>query len=279
MAIGRSLRAALASVVPTWLANLPGFRNLYAYCWSIALLGDCLREIAWEGQLAAYPGVGTPTALPYIGQSRGLTQGPSEANANFAARCIAFRDAWARAGSAESICEQIQSFLVGIGNLGAGVYPVVRIVDRQGNAVTRNADQSFSYSTISWDWDELGGFVDDRGWRPPAQVDTWWADIWVLIQDPFTHWTGFSDVNWLAAWNTGDQTIDAQCPQSIVQAVLTLISTFKGEHSWVRAVVFAPNPTTVSPSGYWGNASHNFTGVQTAQRTASFSYWTPAGGG
>lgn len=279
MAIGRSLRAALASVVPTWLANLPGFRNLYAYCWTVALLGDCLREIAWEGQLAAYPGVGTPDALALIGPSRGLTQGPSEDNGVFAARCIAFRDAWAIAGAAQSVAEQLQSLLVGTGGLGPGVYPVIRVVDRAGNAITVHADQSVTFSTLSWDWDDLGGWVDERGWRPPASVETYWADRWILIQDPFAHWTGFADSNWLAAWNTDDQTIDSRCPQSIVQAVLSLVSTFKGGHMWVRAIVFAPDPTTVVPSGYWGNWSRNVSGVQTATRTPSLAYWIPNFGG
>ena len=81
MAIGPSLRATLATYIPTWLANVPGLRNLFSLVWTVALLGDMLREIAWEGQLAAYPGVGTPTALPYIGASRGLVQGPLEPNA------------------------------------------------------------------------------------------------------------------------------------------------------------------------------------------------------
>ena len=49
----------------------------------------------------------------------------------------------------------------------------------------------------------LGGWVDEHGYHAPAEVDGWWSDGWVLIQDPYTHYTGFSDPNWLAAWNSG----------------------------------------------------------------------------
>ena len=89
--IGKALRQILVSITPTWLVNNPQARNLFSFLYEVAVLGDALREIAWEGQLAAYPGVGTPDAFPYIAQSRGLTQGANEPNAAFALRCIFYR--------------------------------------------------------------------------------------------------------------------------------------------------------------------------------------------
>ncbi len=281
MATGPSLRATLSKYVPTWLANVPGLRNLFSIAWTFALFGDCLREIALEGQFAAYPGVGTPTANPLIGASRGLIQGPNESNALFAKRCIAFRAMWKTAGRAATLASNVQAYLVGTGNLGAGVYPVVMIVDRAGVAVTANADTSISEATITWDWDNLGGWVDGAGYHAPAEIlgtvtgMPWWSDLWIVIEDPFTHYASFSDPAWLAAWNSGDQTIDSLCPQAVVQGLqVSIIEPLKGAHEYVRNVTWVPSVAGFTPTGYYGNSSRNVAGVQTPTRTIGNSYWT-----
>lgn len=277
----RSLRAALASIVPTWITNVPGFRNVYSYLYVIALLGDCLREMAWEGQLAAYPGVGTPDALPLIGQSRALTQGPSEPDATFVQRCITYRQALVRAGSAIELGAQIQDFLVGLGTLGAGVYPVLAVIDRNGYTATLNADQSVTISTQSWDWDDFGGYVDGTGFHPGSEVDGWWSDNWIIITDIFsTHYTSFSDTHWTGAYGSGDQTLDSLCPQSVVQGLMSLIAPWKGAHMYVRGIIWVPSVSAffATPNGFWGNWSHNFSGPQVPTRTAAYSYWHPLNG-
>lgn len=285
--IGPSLRATLSRYTPTWLANAPGLRRLFSILYAIALVGDELRQVAIEGQFAAYPGVGTPTANPYLAQSRGLIQGPNEPNATFAKRAIAFRAIWKQAGSAQAVAGQIQAFLVGTGSLGAGVYPVVVVVDRAGHATIANADTSISETAIGWDWDELGGWVDGEGYHTPAELGGWWSDLWIVIQDPFTHYANFSDPAWIAAWNSGDQTIDSLTPQAVVSGVETIAQALKGAHCYLRAIAWAPITGAVTgsppelvgfdPTGYFGNASRNVAGVQTMQRTDTDSYWTPEG--
>jgi hypothetical protein len=278
MAIGPSLRATLATYLPTWLGNVPGLRYLFSLAWTIALLGDGLREIAWEGQLATYPGVGTPTALPYIGASRGLVQGPLEPDAHFAVRCRNWLTAAATMGSAEAIVREVQAYLVAQGSLGAGIYPIVAFIDRRGNKTTANADQSITESLIAWDWDELGGWVDGSGYNSPATVTGWWSDGWLLIQDPYTHYAGFGDPNWLAAWDSGDQTIDSLTPQAIVSAIESLVDTWKGAHVYVRCIVWCTSPGAFVPTGYYGNCSRNIAGLQTRVRNGAFSYWQPNDG-
>lgn len=278
MAIGPSLRGTLGTWLPTWLGNVPGLRRIYSILWTTALIGDCFREIAWEGQLAAYPGVGDPSALPYIGASRGLVQGPLEPNASFAVRCRNWLSAVALMGNAEGLVQQVQAYLVGQGSLGAGVYPVVAYVDRHGNMTTANADQSITESTVTWNWDDLGGWVGATAYRGPPELADWWSDGWLLIQDPYTHYTGFSDPNWLAAWNSGDQTIDSLTPQAIVSTVQSIVDTWKGGHVYVRCIVWCTSPATFSPSGYYGNWSRNVSGTQTAQRNGAYSYWQPVQG-
>lgn len=279
MAIGASLRGTLSKYVPSWLGNVPGLRNLYSVLWTVALAGDGLREIAWEGQLAAYPGVGTPTALPYIGASRGLVQGPGESNAAFAIRCQNWKAEVALMGSSRGLVAQIQDYLCGAGSLGAGVYPVVAFIDRAGHVVTAHADQSITETTTTWSWDTLGGWTDAFRYHSPAEVSAWWVDAIILIQDPFTHYTSETDPNWLAAWNSGDQTIDSIVPQSTVFAIQAILDRWKGQHVYARCIAWVPDPTTFVPTGWYGNWSSNQAGEQKARRNPAYAYWQPLFGG
>lgn len=278
MAVGPSLRGTFATFVPSWLGNVPGLRNLFSIAWAWACQGDMLREWVLEGQYANYPGVGTTTALPYIGATRGLVQGPTEPNASFAVRCRNWLSAVAEMGNSEGLVTQVQAYLVGQGSLGAGVYPVVIFIDRHGNTTTANANQTISYGSVSWDWDEVGGWVDETGYHPPSEVDGYWSDGWLIIQDPYTHYTGFSDPNWLAAWNSGDQTFDSLVPQAIVSQLLGIIDTWKGDHVYIRCIVWTANPTSflATPNGKWGNWTA--AGVPTSQRIGANAYWQPVGG-
>jgi hypothetical protein len=283
MAIGASLRAVLPGYLPTWLGNVPGFRNLFSLLWTLALIGDQERQIALEGQFAAYPGVGTPTAIPYLAASRGLLQGPSESDALFVVRLLNFRAAVKTMGAPLARAQQLQAFLVGVGNLGAGVYPVVRCIDRAGRMVTLDAAGNATIGTSAWHWDDSGGWVDFFGYQTPAKVATYWSDVWVLIQDPFTHYTSFADPNWLAAWGSGDQTVDFLCPQAIVSGVEAICSTWKGDHIYVRNVTWCPDPVAFAPDGHYGNSSKLSAGnlEQIAARAVvhggvpAFSYWEP----
>lgn len=276
--IGPGLRETLSTYLPTWLGNVPGFRNLYAILWTAALLGDCLREVAWEGQLAAYPGVGTRTALPLIGASRALIQGPTEPDDVFAVRAIAWRDNAEAMGSSTGIAKNVQAFLNGQGSLGPGVLPVVRVIDRNGDTTTANADGTITYGSVTWTWDDLGGWVDGGAYREPSEVVGYWSDQWIVIEDPYTHYTSTSDPAWLAAWNSGDQTFDSLTPQAVVNGIMSILRTWKGAHEYERCVVWAPDPTTFAPTGYYGNASRNVSGLQTPSRDPALSYWQPASG-
>lgn len=278
MAIGPSLRATLAKYVPTWLGNVPGLRRLYSILWTTALLGDGLREIAWQGQLAAMPGVGTTTALPLIAASRGLVQGPLEPDATFAKRCLNWLEAVALMGFPAGIVTQVQAYLISQGSLGVGNLPTVAFVDRAGNMTAISSSGVITRSTVSWDWDEIGGWVNGDGYLGPLTVEQRWTDGWVLIQDPYTHYTGFSDANWLAAWNSGDQTVDSLTPQQVVGGVTSIVSAWRGAHVYIRCVVWCPDPLTFTPTGKYGNASLNVAGTQTAQRAVGDSYWEPLNG-
>ena len=281
MAIGPSLRGTLGRYLPTWLGNVPGLRNLFSVVWTVATLGDAMREWALEGQYANYPGVGTDTALPYIGATRGLVQGPLETSASFATRCINWLKGIALLGSPVGIVTEVQAFLVSQGSLGAGVLPVVVFIDRAGNRTSISASKVVTRDVVSWDWDTEGGWTDDVGHKSELVVENWWSDGWLIIQDPYTHYTGFADANWLAAWNSGDQTVDSLCPQQVVVGLQGIVDFWKGAHVFIRCIVWTASPTSFVPThpGHWGNWSESVAGVQTARRSGSLSYWQPPQGG
>lgn len=281
--MGPSLRSLLPKIVPTWLSNTPAYRRLYSILWATSAQGDVLRQQALEGQLAAYPGVGTPTALPYIGASRLLLQGPSESNATFATRCIQWLKAAASIGSPAGLCLAVQAYLVGEGSLGGGVYPVVAFIDRAGNLTVANADQTTTRSKISWNWDGVDGWVNGDGYHPPFTMTSWGSDGWLIVQDPYTHYTGFTDSNWLLAWNAGTATVDSLCSQRVVQGIQSIVTIYKGAHIYVRQICWVPDVaaflSSSAPDGTYGNYSHCTAGAQRNTRTASYSWWERSNGG
>jgi hypothetical protein len=276
----RLLRNALKSIIPIWLSDRPFLNTAFKCLYAIALMGDLLLETTYEGLQAAFPGVGTDTARPYVAASRGLLQAPNESNAAFAQRCIDWLTTWEDAGSAETLSQQIQGFLIGAGTLGVGVLPTVRIVDRSGNCVTANPDGTTAKTTISWNWDTVLGWDDGQTAVPGGAVASYWSDTWILISpDPFPHYTGTSDALWLSNFgNVNGLGGGHQVPRGYVDGILTLIATWKGAHTWVRNVIWCSDVTTFVPDGSYGNFSRVSNGVQVPGRDPNARYWDPLNG-
>src|SRR5580704_10542471 len=246
------LQSTLSSYVPNWIANLPGSNSLFKFLWTVERLSLCLQEIAFEGQMAAYPGVGTPTALPLIGASRDLLQGANEPQADYIARLINWINIGKQRGSGLALARAVQSFLAQPG----GTYLVVRVQCRNGDFFQSNADRSTTVgNNPAWDWDNLGGWVNGTGFIPPATIANSWTDIWVLVQDFTTHYTSFTDTNWLAAWGSGTETIDSMISPTIPPGVFGIVKGYKGLVNYSRAVVLVPDPTSFTPNGFYGNNS------------------------
>lgn len=274
-------RTTLANVVTNWMSNRPKANVGFRFLWSLILPLDLQMAAIWQAVNNWAPGSpgATPTALPYIAQARGRLQGPTEPDDAFAARCRSFIDDWELCGSSQALALEVQAYLCGQGSLGAGVYPVVRVVERNGDTATANADWSVTFGTVSWTWDSLGGWVDDVGYNLPSVVVGWWSELWVVIQDPYTHYASFSDPAWLAAWNSGEQTFDSLTPQEVVAGVQSIVDTWKGRHMYVRNISWVTDPTTFAPDGYYGNSSFSSGHSSGYARNPAFSYWEPAQGG
>jgi hypothetical protein len=275
----RGLRASINSFVPNWLSNRLGLNNGFKILYTIALIFDAILTVCLQGIRATFPGFGTPTALPILGQARGLIMWLNETNEHYAARLINFRNTWANAGSTELLAQLIQGYL--------GTNPVVRIVNRGGLFVTANADGTTSVQVdTNWDWDSTSN----------PEREFYWSDIWIIISpSPYTvTFQSFTDPNWVLAWGgaTGGG-IGHNAPRVQVSNLLQLISTWKGAHTYVRAIIwttdttlFVPGNLTITgnPNGTWGNWCFETGGNSLPSRTRVTSlgtvrYWTPPNGG
>ncbi len=274
-------RNALSSAVPKWLQNRPGFQVGFKFLWSICAMLDFLSAQVTEGQIASWPGVGTPTALPLVAQSRGILRGEAESTAKYSARAVRWLDTWEGAGSSEVLAEEIQSYL--------GNTPMVRIVDRSGNWVTRASDGTVTKvqagsAAWAWDWDSKSN---------PVRASTpWWSDLWIIVYP--CEWAvtpGTTGGGGLAAiW--GNRSIDVGIGHAVNRAandaIRSLAQIWKGAHTWVEAIVWSYDPTLFdhavinagNPNGTWGEwgyAASAASGLQVA-RNPSCRYWIPPNG-
>ena len=181
------------------------------------------------------------------------------------------------------LAQQIQSYL--------GNNPIVRIVDRAGNWVTANQDGTTTFQTDpAWDWDSVSN---------PERAG-WWGDLWIIVTP--AEWGvytgGLADPAFQATWGTTTGFgLGHKVSRGAVSTILSLVSVWKGAHTWVEAIIFSSNtgmfqPGNLglngNPDGTWGHWSKTVAGVQIQARTTAIPamsgggtvrYWEPAGGG
>lgn len=251
----RGLRDALKSFVPKWLSDRPGLNTGFKVLYTFASLGDALIEAGLEGVRAAWPGKGTPDALPYIGQSRGILQGPLEPNATYNARLLQWLTTWENAGGDEVLVQMIQAYMIGQGSLGLGNLPVVRLVDRAGNWTIANADGTLSYATAAFNWDQSLGWDDGRVHQPGSVVSGYWSDLFLIIAPStgsapiYAAYSGTSDPAWTSNFGPA-ATLGAgfQIPLAVADGIMQIIASFKAAHTWVRAIIWPANSTSFTPA-------------------------------
>ena len=235
-------RDAIRAYVPKWLADrgqsvrtaTVGFRVL----WTMVAALDCAEDVLVQGLKAAWPGVGTPTALQWIGQSRGIIRGQGESDSDYAARLVPWLDRWRRAGSQDAIAVALHEYLTG--------RPRVRVVNRHGHMVTCELDGTLTRANVAWDWD---------GVTNPENATHWW-DQWIIIYP--TPWAVDGVWDGVEVWG-GPLGFGHDVPREDFDAVLGLVRQWKSAHSFVRAIVWSYNgtlfdPATPSslPAGDWG---------------------------
>lgn len=265
MAKHARFRDSIGDYIPVWLRERPGFTVAYRYLWTFPAMLDAAVEVMLQGIQAAWPGKGTPTALPWIGRTRGILRGQADTQEEFAAKLRAWLDTWRDAGSMEVLARQIRGYL--------GNHPRVRIVNRAGQWFTVNEDGSEERHQAAWNWD---------GVSHPKRSDPnhpWWSDLWVIIYP--TQWATAGFYGDGATWadSTG---FGHQATQLEADAIKGLIAQWKAAHSRVRCVIwtsdaalFDPENPSSLPDGNWGAWGTTGASRTPGRNRTTCRYWEP----
>ena len=257
-------RDVIKAISPPWLAQ--GTNEKYMYNFGLAC--DALLEKLNQAVKAHMPGLGTPTALPYIGRDRVMVQGPYEDNDNFATRLSKAFDTWQRAGSARAVMGQAMTYVTGFDAEEAGQAPRCVIVGTDGEGVYTNWHTYFNTSDLEkapayirkdnitatsgvWDWD--GEYLYFRRWLvlffgPGSTIEgeeTWGNGTW-----------GESDGSW--GFNIESTFFD------VLRGLVRLWKSASTYYPWFifsfnggdgsAGYEFSPNSVTGAgnPDGTWG---------------------------
>jgi hypothetical protein len=250
-------------ITPWWLSDRPeqGKTVGYRYLWSMIAPLDALMEGLLQGIQAAYPGLGTPTALPFIGRARGILRGQADTDDDYAAKLRAWLDRWESAGSARGLAREIHEYLAN--------HPRIRIVNRAGHWLTLEQDGTITETDAAWNWD---------GTSNPERAG-YWSELWVIVYP--TQWAK------AAKWGTGEKWggglgFGHDVTRKGVDALTGLFAEWKSAHSKIRAVIwtsdatlFDPSNPTSLPNGTWGQWGGKGNGPRTGsgRNISTCRYW------
>jgi hypothetical protein len=267
--INLSFRETLRRYVPPWLSDRPqsgktvGFR--YLYCLVAPL--DASVEFAIQGLQARYPGIGTPTALPYIGRDRRIIRGFAENDASFSKRLLTWREDWKTAGHAFSLLRQVKGYLT--------PHPIkLRSVDNAGNLYTLNADgttELVQTQPSNWNWDVENAF---------------WSRFWLILYPPPSLWDPMfpwgNAAQWGGAWGAANVTWGTTATPEQIASIKAVIRQWKPAHANCVCVVVAFDPASFNPTmppgaplpdGTWGKWHKLVGGIARKARLATARYW------
>jgi hypothetical protein len=256
----------LATLLPWWLSDRrlsSGKWTGYRFLWSIVAYLDALIEAGLQALKAPWPGVGTPTALPFIARSRGILRGQADTDASFASKLTRWLDKWRRAGSQYQLAVELHEYL--------GNAPVVRVINRAGHWVTINADGSSTVSDATWNWDSLSN---------PERAG-FWSELFIVIYP--TQWALQGNYGAVTAWGSTSFGLGHLVSRQEWDAVHAIVAQWKGAHSKVRAIIWTSDATLFDPAvpascpdGTWGEyGGFNLTGsrVASGRNTTTCRYW------
>lgn len=255
----------LRAILPKWLTERPTFKNAFRMLFTMVSRLDAGTEILVQLTNARYPGVGTPTALPLIGQSRGLIRGLADTNASFALYLRQWLQLWKHAGQQAALAKAVAHYL---GNVK------VKSVNRGGTMVTVDTDGTVTTEYgVAWDWDSKSN---------PEKAGHW-SELWLIVYTP--PWP--RDGQWGVGEKWGANTLGFghDVPRVDVDAVRGLLADWKRNSSRVNCIIFTYDatlfdPTTPStmPDGYFGKWSKDDPanpGRRIRSRFVDCRYWEP----
>lgn len=230
----------LAEFLPSWLNDdqpnpSVGFRVLFG----LVRFVDVGLAGALQASLDAV-GRGSPSALKYVGEARGVTRGRLDTDDTYRAKLPTWIDRWKECGSQRRLALEIAEYL---GDSR------VRVINRAGHWITVDADGTVTETDATWDWDSISH---------PERSDPdnpYWSDLWVVVYPTWPVRTG--TIADLVASDT--RGVGHLCPRSEVDALKRIFLTWKAGHSCVRTVIWTSDPARFDPSdpsscpnGRWG---------------------------
>lgn len=258
-----NLRDAIRSFVPVWLSDRVqlGLTRAFAFIYSLVTPQDAVLEHTTQAVQARFPGVGTNTALPYLGNDREVLRGPTETEEAYVARLQNWLYYAKRRGSRECIARMIHEFLPG--------NPKVRVISRSGAWTTIDTAGVLTeeYLPGSWNWD---------GNSHPERASSTW-DIWIVIYQ--SHYSVAP--NWgTGSWG-GPNCLGIAMPREVFADLVRTISIAKSAHSIVRSILITSNVNDFSPSiigslmpdGWWGNYGRKVGANQVAARPLTVRFY------
>lgn len=270
-------RDVIKQISPPFLCS--GTNERYMYL--LGLHSDGLIDKMNQAMRARIPGLGTPSALGYIGLDRVIQQGPVETNDSFASRLTKAYDAWHYAGNRRATMQQAYIYMQQFITAQAGQIPVIVTVNSDGTNAVWDTFYSSSdinlppshqrVTTTNWDWDGLGRW--------------WWA--WLIF-----FLTNTSDLqvgrNWGdGTWGDGDGSWGLNQAPEVFSPLRSLIRLWKSQVtfypffilSWTPGVggvgdLFSPNSIegTGNPDGTWGRWSKVVDGIRVKARDETCRY-------
>lgn len=267
MSAGERYRDSLRRWVPWWLSDRKyssGKTVGYRVIWVMVAMLDAIADWIVAGLTAAWPGKGTPTALPLISRSRGVVRGQSDTNEEFAAKLRGWLERAASLGSARAIAREVHEYL--------SSHPRVRVITRSGHWATMAADGTVTTDSATWDWDSTSN---------PERAG-YWSELWVIVYtSQFSPSGTWGDGR---LWGRRDSGLGHVVSRVDRDALLGLLATSRSAHSKIRAVIwttdnalFDPTVPSSCPNGTWGQWSlpGSDPRVPGGRITTTCRYWEP----
>lgn len=275
-----SITGGLGDLVPLWRSRRPGAMIGFAFEFALLLPLDLMQEWLMQGMNAWGPGSpgATMTALPLIGQARGMVQGIGEANAAYAQRLRSWvgpapytEDYWSNVGASATLAQQIQTY--------CGNNPTVSVIERIWSSsgtttatwTIANPNGTVTVEVADWDWDSVSGWTDPTTTYSGLATRGFWSDFWIVVSPP--------------PWpKSGGAFLGQGVPLDEHNQVLLELAQNKGAHTFCRAILWAYDPTKFTPAtptadgtyGNWGKGDGS--GNVIAARDPSALYWIPPNG-
>ena len=247
-----TFRDSMPSMLPPWLQGDVGGK----YVFSIAIMLDANMQRLYEGIRAHMPGVGTATALGYIGQDRLLPRGPYESDAQYAGRLSVTFASYRQAGKPSGV-------LAAIAPLFEPGYRGTRWVV---NAVSQ------------WYWIDASGaetwamFPSLAVWNFDGASWAWWH-TWIVL-GVHAPPAGSGTMAWTITPRTvGDGTKVGDAGKTLggldslgserVAWLQAVIAQWKAKHASVQWIIVAPDASLYQPGGVlptgkeYGNGSED----------------------